>query len=220
MREHGISLQELCPSVGVNDRGVGRQLVICPKQRAYEHEHSPYRYREEDSDEGCLLGLVVVLGCQVTLDNGLIGAIFLQSIKDAIEDHYPECRFDKVPIIRTHVNLSCCPCCAYNLAWSIGCTHTKEKESDTKQATADEQESLYNIHPDDGLHATQECQDNDSQGQYGYDEVDVEIHEGSQCHRNQIEHRTHLGEMRQDESHRTIIAGSGPEATLEILVGR
>ena len=69
---------------------------------------------------------MVVLGGQVALHNSLIGTIFLQSIKDAVEDHHPECRFDEVPIIGSHVNLASAPCRSYYLARSVRRAYTEE----------------------------------------------------------------------------------------------
>ena len=71
----------------LRQQGSTLRMVIGKECRTNEHEQCPDGYRHQHTDIGGLLGLMVVLGSQVALDDGLVGAIFLQGIEDTVEHH-------------------------------------------------------------------------------------------------------------------------------------
>ena len=50
--------------------------------------------------------ILVRLGCQVPLYNGLVGSVFLQGIKGSIDDHHPDGQVGQAEIIGPDIDLS------------------------------------------------------------------------------------------------------------------
>ena len=63
-------------------------MVIGKQGCANKHKQCPDGNTHQHTDVGCLLGLMVVLGSQIPLYDGLVGTILLQGIEDTVEYHH------------------------------------------------------------------------------------------------------------------------------------
>ena len=165
-------------------------MIVGEECRADEHKQCPDGYGHQHADVGGLLGFMVVLGGQVTLYDGLVGAVLLQGIEDAVEHHHDEGQLREIPVVRAKVDLVVFRGNAKGLGRST--FNTEHQDTDADNAATNEQESLCYIHPYDGLHAAKQRQDDDGDAQHQDNAVDVDVEERRQCHRDKKEHRACL----------------------------
>ena len=192
-------------------------MVVGKQRSADEHEQCPDGYRHQHADVRRLLRLVVVLGSQIALHDGLVGAIFLQGVEDAVEHHHDERQLRQVPVVGTEAYLVVFRCNAERLRRSA--LDAEHQDADADDAAADEQEPLRHVHPHNSLHAAKQRQHDNRDAQHKHNRVDVDVKECRQCHRHQEEHRAGLREVAQREGKRRVETGKESEATLEVLVG-
>jgi len=62
----------------------GCDIVVGPEAGPDEHKERPDGHAEQDADKGGLLGGFVRLGDEEPLDDGLVGAVLLQRVEDAV----------------------------------------------------------------------------------------------------------------------------------------
>ena len=168
-------------------------MIIGKQGCADEHEQCPDGNAHQHADVGGLLRLVVVLGSQVALYDGLVGTILLQGIEDTVEHHHDERQLRQVPVVGTEAYLV-----VFRRNTESFCRTTinaEQQDADADNATTDEEESLRHVHPDNSLHTTKQCQDNDGDAQHKHDAIDIDVEECRQSHRDKEEYRSCLGEM-------------------------
>ena len=83
-----------------------------------EHEQRPDGYRHQYTDIGGLLSFLVVLGSQVALYDGLVGAILLQRVEDTVEHHHDKRQLGQIPVIGSETDLVVFRCDAEGLSGS------------------------------------------------------------------------------------------------------
>ena len=127
-------------------------MIVGKERCADKHKQRPNGNGHQYSDIGCLLGFLVTLGSQITLYDGLVGAILLQGVEDTVEYHNQEAQFRKAPVVRTKTNLVVLRCYTERLGWAT--LNAEQQDGNTDDAATDEQETLGYIHPYDGFHAT------------------------------------------------------------------
>ena len=192
-------------------------MIVCEEARANEHEEGPYRNAHEHADEGGFLRLAVAFCREVSLHNRLVGAVFLQGVEDAVEHHDEEGELGEVPIVWSETNFVVLGGYAHHLRRpSLG---QEEQQRCTDETAADEERSLHDIHPHDGLHASEEREDDDGDSEDKDDGVDVDVEEGGESHGHEEEDGARLGEMPEGESQGTVKTCEQSKASLEILVG-
>ena len=164
----------------LRQEGRALRMVIGKQRRADEHEQCPDGNTHQHTDVGCLLRLVVVLGSQITLYDGLVSTILLQGIEDTVEYHHDKRQLRQVPVVGTERNLVVFRCDAERLCRSA--LDAEQQDADADDAASDEQESLCYVHPHNSLHTTKQCQDNDGDAQHKHDAIDIDVEECRQSH--------------------------------------
>ena len=81
-------------------------MIIGKQGCANKHKQCPDGNTHQHTDICCLLGLMVVLGCQITLYDGLVGTILLQGIEDTVEYHHDKRQLRQVPVVGSKANLA------------------------------------------------------------------------------------------------------------------
>ena len=156
----------------------------------------------------------------VTLHIILVDAIVLEIDEDAVNQTDPECRLRQVERELTQRELIA--------RWGVdgkikslhrSLWHPEEQETKAKDGTADEDYALNGIGPDDCSQTAQHGIDNDTDGGQDYYHVNVPTHEDIHRYCQQIENRSHAGNLRQKITCRSIQPGPGTELLLQKGIG-
>ena len=196
-------------------------LIVAVEGTADEEEQCGDGDEEIAAEEGREAGILVGLGRMVTLHVVLVDAVVLQIDEDAVDEAYPEGRRGEVAGKRAQRELVAHGRVGGQLKGLHGALgHGEHEDSQTQHGSANEDDALDGIGPDDGLQPAHHRVDDDADGGEDDDGVHVPPHEDVHRHGQQIEYRPHAGNLRQQIAGRGIQPGPGPELLFQEGVGR
>ncbi len=196
---------------------VGMGLIESVKSGSDEVEHDAHKNAHHAVGQNAVARTLHILGGQIALNHRLVAGVADQVVRRAANDGYPkgDTSIIQTPLEHAHLvvlpgNLQGMAETARGVAQQPGCD---------VEGAAHEDATLYDVAPNDRLHAAHGAVHNCNDAHQHNARAYVDARHGGQGERGQIENQRHAGYHEHDEKSARHQSRGKIEAVLEIFVG-